>query len=205
MCVLCLWLTCLASWREIPGEIGSVTGIGRLSNARLRSSGVMFIQSGMTVKNSAMASGPDSAVGILLGNCQGGVSWPMYSRRSSVHFDFFISIPWRRKRNDWSYWKSYIGIDMVYDIRYDVEDAPKRFSLLLRYPGFVFRCSLPRLCYWCKYVRWPGSWARGHWLILWGHSLRLADWSLGITWGHAMKLAHKQQAFIIPGDFRHFI
>ncbi len=64
----------MASCSEILGRICPSEGLGRLSTARLMSSGVMFIQSGLPFKNCAM--GPDWAVR----NCQAGISWSMLSR-----------------------------------------------------------------------------------------------------------------------------
>ena len=51
----------MASWIDIPGGGGPSKGMGRVSNALLRSSGDMFNQSGTSDKNWAI--GPDSAVG----------------------------------------------------------------------------------------------------------------------------------------------
>ena len=76
-CFSCFRFTCMASCRDIPGGSGPFKGIGRYSNALSRSSGVMFIQSGMPFKHCAIV--PVAPVGI----CPAGISWSMKSQRSS--------------------------------------------------------------------------------------------------------------------------
>ncbi len=58
---------------RIPGETGPSIGIGRLSIATLRTSGVKFIQYGISVKNCAI--GPNSRLAV--GYCLAGISWSM--------------------------------------------------------------------------------------------------------------------------------
>jgi hypothetical protein len=136
-CLLCIWchsFTSIASFSDIPGEICPSEGLGRLSTARLMTSRVMFIQPSIPFKNYAM--GPDSRLGskeryaqqVYLGPCN-----------HVDHHSPFRDLHCCRSTADVEYWlllwnlKLYIGIDFVYDIGYDIEDAPKRRSLFTRY------------------------------------------------------------------------
>ncbi len=127
-----LWphsFTSLASCSDIPGRICPSEGLGVLSTTRLTSSGVMFIQSGIPFKNCAM--GPDWAVG----NGPAGITWSMLIMMlsrwllKSISRSSLLSIDGGRVTLDPVLELKHIVYNTVYDIGYDIEDAPKRPSL----------------------------------------------------------------------------
>ncbi len=156
MCILCHCFTWIASWRDIPGGLGPFRGMGRQkmpsedrvlwrdsvpsrvpseemlwqknARAQSRSSGLKFNQSGIPLKNRWI--GPGSA----LGNCPAGTSRSWNHNDSQSPFHDLHCCHWTADVEDLVLCRnppSHIVYDIVYNIIYEIEDAPKRRSLAL--------------------------------------------------------------------------
>jgi hypothetical protein len=87
----------MASCSDIPGRICPSEGLGRLSTARLMSSGVMFIQSGIPFKNCAM--GPDWTVSLSKVFSSRNILVHVITLIVKVQFAIFIAVNRRWTRN----------------------------------------------------------------------------------------------------------
>jgi hypothetical protein len=119
----------MGSCNDIPGRIGPSKGSGRLSTARLMSSGVMFIQSVIPFKVQWVQGSREMPSRIIVVH--------VITVIIKVHFTIFMAVNRRWTWNTCSCFgteKSYIVYDIVYDdIGYDIEDDPKRQSLYTAY------------------------------------------------------------------------
>ncbi len=106
----------MASLRDIPGGIGPFRGMGRISKARLRSSWLMFFQSGIPLKKWWI--GPGSAVVKL-------TKWTVLQEYLGpitlivkVYFVVFIAVNRRRTWNTGSWFgtKNYVLASISYTI-----------------------------------------------------------------------------------------